>query len=257
MDNWEPKRIERPPGVPEWGVPPTNSSGNALQNEPLSSGQQDTIGNIGSSKVGQPKIILGPDGKPCRACNSKLAFSAAMRGSKKNKDSNENSSSSIALPSAGGGGAISLDAAAAASSSSSSSSSQQMSSECPPDGEIIGNNTWTFLHSVAAYYPSTPSPIQQTSMISLIQALPNLYPCHSCAEALQDELNREKQLAKSWEGGKVLQEAAKSGPGLRKWLCGLHNEVNARLGKPTWKCEESILQSKWLTGPEDGRCDDA
>jgi len=25
-EDWEPKRIERPKGLPEWGVPPTNST---------------------------------------------------------------------------------------------------------------------------------------------------------------------------------------------------------------------------------------
>jgi hypothetical protein len=135
------------------------------------------------------------------------------------------------------------------------SAATDASSPCPPDGDALGNSTWTFLHSAAAYYPSRPSTNQQTAMTSLLEALPTLYPCHSCAEALEQEMLREQQEKKSWEGGKVLQEAVKSGPGLRKWLCGLHNEVNERLGKPRWKCEESVLQAKWLTGPEDGSCD--
>lgn len=29
--------------------------------------------------------------------------------------------------------------------------------EPPPDGETLGNHTWTFLHTMAAYYPTNPS----------------------------------------------------------------------------------------------------
>lgn len=219
-------------------MPPTDRSGNALQAEGLPPGQSDPFTTRGS-KTGRPQVILGPDGKPCRACNSKLAFSAAMKSSQ-GKGKSHDAQDSVAS-------GLSLGVATSGETSSASS--------CPPDGDVLGNSTWTFLHSAAAYYPSRPSTKQQTAMASLLEALPTLYPCHSCAEALEQELLREQREKKSWEGGKVLQEAVKSGPGLRKWLCGLHNEVNARLGKPRWKCEESMLQAKWLTGPEDGSCD--
>lgn len=92
-------------------------------------------------------------------------------------------------------------------------------------------------------------------MLSMIRALPHLYPCHSCAYSLGEELARESSEGASWEGGAVLEKAVCSGPGIRKWLCGLHNEVNARLGKPVWPCEEKTLQQRWLEGPDDGSCD--
>lgn len=92
-------------------------------------------------------------------------------------------------------------------------------------------------------------------MLSLIHSLPHLYPCHSCAESLGEELKREGREKKSWESGAPLQQAVSSGPGLRKWLCGLHNEVNARLGKPVWSCKEDVLRQRWLDGPDDGSCD--
>ena len=211
--------------MPEWGIPPTGPGGNRLEAEERPPGMPDTFA---SSRA----TILGPDGKPCRACNSKLAFSAAMRSSKGSATAQEKDQVPRRL-----GGALGEP------------------SSCPPDGDIIGQSTWTFLHSAAAYYPPQPSSTQQSSMLSLIQSLPNLYPCHSCADALQDELRREAREGKSWEGGKVLDDAVRSGPGLRKWLCGLHNEVNHRLGKPIWKCEETPLQTRWLHGPEDGSCD--
>ncbi|UZJ57199.1 hypothetical protein CBS101457_006519 [Exobasidium rhododendri] len=237
--DWEPKRIERPAGTPEWGVPP-------IHNEELPSGRMDPVPGF-KGKSGKANVILGPDGKPCRACNSKLAFSAAMKGSKGHGDDvgtqNAKKSETEVLPSSGTFGL-----------EETTDRSQQHSS-CPPDGEVIGNSTWTFLHSIAAYYPAEPSTKQQSSILSLIQSLPHLYPCHSCAEALQEELKREEVDKRSWEGGRVLSEAVKSGQGMRRWLCGLHNEVNQRLGKPMWNCDEKLLQTKWLTGPDDGSCD--
>lgn len=256
LDDWEPKRISRPEGVPEWGVPPTDSSSNSIYNiqaQELPKGRQDPFSNADGSLNTKSKVILGPDGKPCRACNSKLAFSAAMRGTKGSQRGAEEASDgsgsgTVALSSSSNASTVGLGAAA-------TSLTAAQSDRCPPDGEEIGRATWSFLHSTAAYYPSQPSKEQQTSITSLVQALPYLYPCHSCSAALKEELQREAKESKSWEDGVVLQQAAKSGPALRKWLCGLHNEVNVRLGKPTWKCEEKVLQEKWLTGPEDGSCD--
>ena len=33
--------------------------------------------------------------------------------------------------------------------------------ECPPDRMELGNKSWSLLHSVAAYFPSQPTPEQQ------------------------------------------------------------------------------------------------
>lgn len=182
------------------------------------------------------KVILGKDGKPCRSCNSKLAFSAAMKAS-------------------GTSGTSAAAKEARLTSPIGQSESSKAMSECPPDGEALGQNTWTFLHSAAAYYPDKPSEAQRSAMLTMIQALPHIYPCHTCAESLQEELEREKRTKKSWEEGAPLGDAVRTGLGFRKWLCGLHNEVNTRLGKPIWQCTEETLQRRWKDGPPDGRCD--
>lgn len=251
LDDWEPKRIERPDGVAEWGVAPTGYK--SIQSQSLSgqdAEQEKSKGftaadNVGTSRQ-QPQVVLGPDGKPCRACNSKLAFAAAMKGTKMPagttncKDSSWSKSGTTA---AGGATAAAIATA------------PTTSRECPPDGEELGRSAWTLLHSAAAYFPQDPSAQQQTWMLALFRALPHMYPCHSCAEALGEEYKREEKEG-GWENGKLkLADAVRSGPWLRKWLCGIHNEVNQRLGKPTFPCTEAKLNERWLDGPADGSCD--
>ncbi len=36
------------------------------------------------------------------------------------------------------------------------------------------------------------------------------------------------------------------------WMCELHNEVNARMGKPLFDC--SRTGERWRYGPRDGSC---
>ncbi|KAJ7509752.1 ERV/ALR sulfhydryl oxidase domain-containing protein [Mycena galericulata] len=95
-----------------------------------------------------PGMVMGPDGKPCKACTSGAAF----RNWKPPKVA---------------GVALAASAAKTA---------------CPPDKEQLGRATWTFLHTAAAYYPERPSPTQRANMLALIRALPVLYPCTHCAE---------------------------------------------------------------------------
>lgn len=204
----------------------------------------------------QPQVVLGPDGKPCRACNSKLAFAAAMKGTKMPSSSSaakeapeKDYSSSSSSPAAAVGAATSAAASLALTSAGSNERA------CPPDGEELGRSAWTLLHSAAAYFPEDPSAQQQSSMLAMFRALPHIYPCHSCAEALGEEYKREEKEG-GWEDRNIkLAEAVHSGPALRKWLCGIHNEVNQRLGKPTFPCTEAKLTERWLDGPSDGSCD--
>ncbi|KAF8143841.1 ERV/ALR sulfhydryl oxidase domain-containing protein [Mycena galopus ATCC 62051] len=95
-----------------------------------------------------PGMVMGPDGKPCKACSSGVSFKAW--------------------------GKTALAGVAAA--------SKTTRTQCPPDKEQLGRATWTFLHTAAAYYPAQPSPAQRSQMLALIHALPALYPCNHCAE---------------------------------------------------------------------------
>lgn len=111
---------------------------------------------------------------------------------------------------------------------------------CPPDTAELGRATWTFLHSVGAYYPVQPTPRQQDLMHHFMEGLAEFYPCEVCAEHLREQVRATPpRVASRLE--------------LNMWLCGIHNEVNELLGKPTFDCNK-ILQ-RWRDGPPDGSCD--
>jgi len=48
--------------------------------------------------------------------------------------------------------------------------------QCPPDRTLLGRHSWTFLHSVAAYYPENPTQSEQKMMNRFIESLSKFYP---------------------------------------------------------------------------------
>jgi len=112
--------------------------------------------------------------------------------------------------------------------------------ECPLDSELLGRNTWSFLHTMAAYYPERPNPEQQTNMASFISLFSQFYPCHKCAAHLREELKTNKP-------------DSSSNRNLSQWFCELHNNVNVRLGKPEFDCSKVL--ERWRDGWEDKSCD--
>ncbi|KAH6890969.1 ERV/ALR sulfhydryl oxidase domain-containing protein [Thelonectria olida] len=112
--------------------------------------------------------------------------------------------------------------------------------DCPPDVEVLGRSTWTLLHSIAATYPENPSNGQKSDLLSFVSLFSKLYPCWVCAEDFQGYLKRDAPKVGSRDE-------------FGKWLCGAHNDVNRKLGKPEFDC--SKWQERWRTGWKDGRCD--
>ena len=94
---------------------------------------------------------------------------------------------------------------------------------------------------MAAQYPERPTRGQQSDAAGFMRALANLYPCWSCAGDF-----------KAWMGaGNAPRVSSREDFG--RWLCEAHNEVNSKLGKPTFDCNK--WQERWRTGWKDGRCD--
>ncbi|KAF3931848.1 hypothetical protein ABW19_dt0204350 [Dactylella cylindrospora] len=101
--------------------------------------------------ISKDGIILGPDGKPCRSCNSYKDMSAMSR----------------MLTGAAGG---------------KFKTPVKSRKDCPPDVEQLGRSTWTLLHSLTATYPETPTPDEKSDMKTFLSILSRVYPCWVCAE---------------------------------------------------------------------------
>ncbi|KAJ3021630.1 hypothetical protein HKX48_008111 [Thoreauomyces humboldtii] len=126
--------------------------------------------------------------------------------------------------------------AAAVAASASSAAVPSAPFPCPPDSSNLGSSTWTFLHTMAAYYPTTPSPAEQLSMRNFVSALTRFYPCGFCADHLTQEVVRRPP-------------DVTSNRALSKWFCEVHNEVNERQGKPIFDC--SKVFERWRDGEKD------
>ncbi|KAG0355219.1 hypothetical protein BG005_005855 [Podila minutissima] len=184
-----------------------------------------------------PGMVLGPDGKPCRTCTDWKSWSKIGKAAK-NKES---SSSSPSSPSSSGStDAKTAVAEGAATTTTPSSSSFNYEAECPADREVLGRATWTFLHTMTAYYPDKPSAMEQSTMKSLLSSFSQFYPCGHCAEHLRQEM-------------KVSPPKVESRKELSWWMCGMHNKVNEMLGKEIFDCNK--VDERWRDGPADGRCD--
>jgi Erv1 / Alr family len=61
-------------------------------------------------------------------------------------------------------------------------------SDCPLDKEELGRSTWNLIHTVAAYYPNSPSEADKENARNFILALSYLYPCEVCRSDFKESV---------------------------------------------------------------------
>ena len=107
----------------------------------------------------------------------------------------------------------------------------------PVTRDELGRAMWLFLHTLAAQYPDDPTRQQERDTRDLISILGRMYPCAECAAHFEEVVRR-------------VPPDVSSGAALRQWTCEVHNEVNARLGKPEFDC--SRVDARWPSMECDG-----
>ncbi|OBA23330.1 putative mitochondrial FAD-linked sulfhydryl oxidase [Metschnikowia bicuspidata var. bicuspidata NRRL YB-4993] len=154
------------------------------------------------------QIVYDKDGKPCRTCNTLLDFQM-VSGKSKVPSKTEEKIKKTENP------------------------ASTYKQDDPPDVEKLGRSSWTLLHLIAATYPEHPTTKEQADMKQFVKLFGNFYPCWFCADDF-------KKYMVSNEPETETQDS------LGKWLCGAHNEVNKKLGKPQFDC--TLWKKRWKDG---------
>src|SRR5579871_1276388 len=83
---------------------------------------------------------------------------------------------------------------------------------CPPDVEVLGRATWTFLHTLAANFPEKPTSQDQRDMATFMRTIGKVYPCWHCADDFR-----------AWmEKGNEPRTGSREE--FERWMCRAHNE---------------------------------
>jgi len=180
--------------------------------------------------------------KPCRACSDfKTWMKTDHKQSNPNKPADSSDVNNTQAKQQDGSNSSELASSKESTTAERDQSiSDQAAGVCPPDRLELGASTWSFLHTLAAYFPSEPSPVQQEDAKQLMHIVSRLYPCADCADDLKKDLILEPP-----QVGSAIQ--------FSQWMCRLHNKVNTKLGKPLFDC--SRVFERWRDGWKDGSCD--
>lgn len=91
----------------------------------------------------------------------------------------------VSKPAASDTKPASVSSAAPAPSQPVASANSAAELELPEDRESLGRATWSFLHTMAAFYPDQPTSKQQQDVKKFMQTFSQFYPCQPCAEDLR------------------------------------------------------------------------
>lgn len=176
--------------------------------------------------------LSGPDPTDCHnpVCGSKSSmFFSSMKGEGKGGKTE--------------GAKTSTSKADSAQDDNSMTKTEFTSSGCPVDREELGRQSWTLLHTMAAYYPDSPSDNDKQHMTNFLQGLSHFYPCSHCAAGFRETLTKRPPAVESREA-------------LSIWMCEAHNDVSRELGMATVKCDIESLDKRWRTGRKECWPDD-
>ncbi|KAK3951292.1 ERV/ALR sulfhydryl oxidase domain-containing protein [Pseudoneurospora amorphoporcata] len=87
----------------------------------------------------------------------------------------------------------------------------------------LGRASWRLFHTMMARFPETPTADESLALKTYIQLFARLYPCGDCASHFQ-------KLLKKYPPQTSGRNAAAG------WACFVHNEVNKRLKKEQFDC---------------------
>jgi hypothetical protein len=97
------------------------------------------------------------------------------------------------------------------------------------DTNVWGPHGWTFIHTIALYYPDKPSIIEQDNMVNFFNNIGKVLPCPKCREHYNTNLNKQE-----------LKIASKSRDLLFSWTVMMHNKVNKQNNKKIWTVDEAM-----------------
>lgn len=97
----------------------------------------------------------------------------------------------------------------------------------------LGRSSWKLFHTILAQYPEEPTTDEREALSSYIHLFSRVYPCRECAEHFQ-------LLLKEFPPQTATREIAS------QWGCHVHNQVNKRLKKPIFDCND--ISSKYMCG---------
>ena len=97
------------------------------------------------------------------------------------------------------------------------------------DTTVWGPKLWFVMHTVSLNYPDSPDFNQKQSHKLFFNNLKDIIPCPHCQAHYSEYLKLNP-----------INRHLETKMDLVKWVWNLHNDVSARLGKPTWSLDKLL-----------------